>query len=151
MAIGSLMDGAALECGSVRCVGLAAQCEEQIEPVETIMTTAMPSLSRSMSWSLGRIAGRQGDHSRNASTTTARDIIVALTPAVWASNRWVPFFSRPAEARAPSTIRMLPIIEPAMLALTTSVKPSRKAMIVMISSAAFPSVALSRAPIFAPV
>jgi hypothetical protein len=46
---------------------------------------------------------------------------------------------------------MLPMIEPAMLALTTSTNPSRSATIVMINSAALPSVALSKAPILGPV
>jgi len=43
------------------------------------------------------------------------------------------------------------MIEPAMLALTTVTNPSRSATIVMISSAALPSVALRSAPIFGPV
>jgi len=43
------------------------------------------------------------------------------------------------------------MIEPAMLALTTLIRPSRRATSVMISSAALPSVAFSSAPIFGPV
>ena len=43
------------------------------------------------------------------------------------------------------------MIEPAMDALTTPNSPARSAMIVMMSSAAFPNVALSSAPILGPV
>jgi hypothetical protein len=43
------------------------------------------------------------------------------------------------------------MIDPAMEAFTSSTRPARRAMMVMISSAAFPSVALRSAPIFGPV
>ena len=42
------------------------------------------------------------------------------------------------------------MMEPVIDALTTSYKPARSAMIAMISSAAFPNVALSKPPIPGP-
>ena len=85
------------------------------------------------------------------SETTASPIIVALVPADFASKNWVPFFNPPSNRDKPNTTRIFPMIDPAIDAFTRSTRPSRRAMIVMISSAAFPNVALRSAPIRGPV
>src|SRR4051812_28408626 len=62
-------------------------------------------------------------------------------------------FSRPippASIAAPSTSRMLPIIEPIIEALTTSCRPWPRAKRAMISSGALPNVTLSNPPIPGP-
>ena len=52
----------------------------------------------------------------------------------------------PASIAAPSTSRMLPMIEPTIEALTTSCRPWPRAKRAMISSGALPKVTLSRPP-----
>ena len=62
-------------------------------------------------------------------------------------------FSRPtppASIAAPSTSRMLPMIEPMIEALTTSCSPLPRAKRAMISSGALPKVTLSRPPMPGP-
>ena len=62
-------------------------------------------------------------------------------------------FSRPrppASIAAPSTSRMLPMIEPTIEALTTSCRPWPSAKRAMISSGALPKVTLSRPPMPGP-
>ncbi len=56
----------------------------------------------------------------------------------------------PTNIAAPSTSRMLPMIEPMIDALTTSCSPSLSAKRAMISSGALPKVTLSRPPIPGP-
>ena len=60
------------------------------------------------------------------------------------------YFSPPTSIDIPSTRRMLPITEPASDAFTTSKSPSFMAMNAMMSSVAFPKVALRSPPIFCP-
>src|SRR5665811_2271295 len=117
-----------------------------------ISRIAVPSLNAMMSSCVGSCSALP--ISKTAGMIIARiasDMIDALTPAICALNFWVPFFNPPSSNDAPSTSRTLPMIEPAMLAFTTVTSPSRSATIVMISSAALPSVAFSRPPIFGPV
>jgi hypothetical protein len=59
--------------------------------------------------------------------------------------------SPPTNIARPSTISMLPRIEPVSDAFTISVSPARSAMKPMISSAALPKVAFSRPPMAGPV
>src|SRR5207248_2792346 len=52
---------------------------------------------------------------------------------------------------SPSTSRMLPIIEPAIDALTTLLRPFESAITAMISSAALPNVAFNNPPAPSPI
>jgi hypothetical protein len=76
--------------------------------------------------------------------------IEEFIPAMVAENVWVPFFRPPIRRLAPRTRRTLPMIEPMIEAFTTVVRPAARAKIVMMSSAAFPKVALRTPPIRGP-
>src|SRR6185437_7666506 len=56
------------------------------------------------------------------------------------------YFVPPNRMERPSTSSTLPMIDPVMEAFTTLVRPLERAMPAMISSAAFPKVALSNPP-----
>ena len=77
---------------------------------------------------------------------TARIIMAAWRPTALTSNCWLPFLRPPRKAESPRISRVLPMIEPVMDAFTRSVSPLRRAKSVMMSSAAFPNVALSNPP-----
>ena len=68
-----------------------------------------------------------------ASTSSA-----AFDPATSRLKRCVPFFSPPSSTLAPSTSNRLPMIEPVIEALTTSMRPAWSAKNAMISSAMLP-------------
>ncbi len=76
---------------------------------------------------------------------------LAFCPATTRLKLCLPFLRPPSSKLAPSTSSRLPRIDPVMEAFTKSSSPSRMATIVMISSAALPSVALSRPPMRGPV
>ncbi len=50
-------------------------------------------------------------------------IIVAFIPVVFAPKSWIPFFHPPGIKNKPTTTRILPVIDPAIEALTSSTSP----------------------------
>ena len=60
-------------------------------------------------------------------------------------------FQPPTSIAAPSTSRMLPMIEPTIEAFTTSWRPSLRAKKAMISSGALPNVTFRKPPMPGPV
>ncbi len=85
------------------------------------------------------------------SATTPRTIMLLPLSAASLLKRSSLCLQPPSSIASPSTIRMLPMIEPVSEALTISVSPARRAMKAMISSAALPNVALSSPPTPGPV
>ena len=94
-----------------------------------------------MSWnSAGRISAASARKSIADWALTA----VALKVCFWRG-------SPPTSIAAPSTSRMLPMIEPTIEALTTSWRPSLSAKKAMISSGALPNVTFRKPPMPGPV
>src|SRR3990170_3084936 len=84
------------------------------------------------------------------SPITARRSMLVWIPEASRENVWVRCRRPPANMLRPRTRRMFPMIDPVMEALTTSWRPLNSANRAMISSVAFPNVALSRPPIPGP-
>src|SRR5437763_16989322 len=78
-----------------------------------------------------------------------REIVEVRAPV--RLNRCSLYFVPPHKIDSPSTSRMLPIIEPALDALTALVMPFEGAVTAMISSAAFPNVVFHKPPAPSPV
>src|SRR5437016_6965191 len=76
----------------------------------------------------------------------ARDREIADARAPVRLNRCSLYLVPPHKIDSPNTSRMLPIIEPAIDALTTLLRPFESAITAMISSAAFPNVAFNNPP-----
>ncbi len=101
-----------------------------------IETSSRIQASRS---TVAKTAGR-------AIADNARIIIAAWCPVCFALKRCTPCFVPPATADSPRIRSVFPMIEPVIEAFTRSTSPRRSAKIVMMSSAAFPNVALRRPP-----
>src|SRR5204863_237078 len=82
---------------------------------------------------------------------TDSSIIVELVPAIPRSKRCVPFLRPPTRSEKPRMRSRFPRIDPTIEAFTRSSFPAFSATTVMISSAAFPSVAFRSPPAFGPV
>src|SRR6267143_4525295 len=78
-----------------------------------------------------------------------REIVEVRAPV--RLNRCSLYFVPPHKIDSPSTSRMLPMIEPAIDALTTPLRPFESAITAMMSSAAFPNVAFSNPPAPSPI
>src|SRR6266403_2273720 len=85
------------------------------------------------------------------SAIAAREREIAEVRAPVRLNRCSLYFVPPHKIDSPSTSRMLPIIEPAIDALTTLLRPFESAITAMISSAAFPNVAFNNPPAPSPI
>src|SRR6266480_2236563 len=80
----------------------------------------------------------------NAIAASDREIADVRAPV--RLNRCSLYLVPPHKIDSPNTSRMLPIIEPAIDALTTLLRPFESAVTAMISSAAFPNVAHKSPP-----
>src|SRR6266850_6427900 len=85
------------------------------------------------------------------SAIAAREREITEVRAPVRLNRCSLYFVPPHKIDRPSTSRMLPMIEPAIDALTTLLRPFESAMTAMINSAAFPNVAFNNPPAPAPI
>ena len=85
------------------------------------------------------------------SPMTARTSSAAFDAAIFGLNCCVPWRRPPISTLAPSTSSRLPMIEPVIDALTTSMSPACSAKNAMISSAMLPNVALRMPPTCGPV
>jgi len=115
-----------------------------------IRIRAMPSLSRS-SDANSSVSMKVWSNSEGiASAMKARMSSVAFIAAWRRSKVWMPCRSPPRKMARPITSSRLPSTEPMIEARTSSTSPSLRAKMVMISSAALPSVALSSPPMRGP-
>src|SRR5437868_9102116 len=85
------------------------------------------------------------------SAIAAREREITEVRAPVRLNRCSLYFVPPHKIDSPSTSRMLPIIEPAIDALTTPLRPFESAITAMMSSAAFPNVAFNNPPAPSPI
>src|SRR6266487_3592415 len=85
------------------------------------------------------------------SAIAAREREIAEVRAPVRLKRCSLYFVPPHKIDSPSTSRMLPIIEPAIDALTTLLRPFESAITAMISSAALPNVAFNNPPAPSPI
>ena len=107
---------------------------------------ALPGIpSPALLWPLLR-AARLGSRIATNAKVIAEPLTRATTGAKRCSRRPMP----PAVIARPRASRRLAITVPVMLALTISTSPARRAVSVMISSAALPNKALSSAPTVGP-
>src|SRR4029450_2466255 len=85
------------------------------------------------------------------SAIAAREREIAEVRAPVRLNRCSLYFVPPNEIYSQDTTRLLPIIEPAIDALTTPLRPFESAITAMISSAALPNVAFNNPPAPSPI
>ena len=90
-----------------------ATASESFSTVESKSTASADGLGRPWPSTSSKIAGI-------TSAPAARNSIVAWMLAAWGLNFWRSCLIPPTSIEAPSTSRMLPMIEPTIEALTTS-------------------------------
>ena len=117
---------------------------ESFSRSEPKSTRSSPTPGRPPPWISWKAAGRTRAASASSSIADWAFAAVALKLCL---SRLAP----PTTIAAPSTSRMLPMIEPTIEALTTSCSPSSRAKKAMISSGALPKVTLRKPPMPGPV